>query len=234
MKTFLAIALLLAAPLASANLVSRDLLARDDGLLTLDTATGLEWLDVSLTKGLSVNEVLGGAGGWLGAGFHYADFGDLSALFTDGGLKPLSDDAPFGSIGYLYALNGEGSAGFNMAAVLGPTDVFLDTGRLITGGYVAPTPCDTWHSSICDSTDPRYTGSYTYSVRLQASRDSSHIVVSDGPVPLYQEAWGNWLVREAAQPVPEPGTTALMALGLAAIGLTRRKKIGSLWLRSVR
>jgi len=231
MKTFLAIALLLAAPLASANLVSRNLIARDDGLLTIDTATGLEWLDVSATKGLSVNDILAGSGGWLGAGFRYADFGDLSTLFTDGGMTPVADcGATFGTIGYLYCLSTEQSTGFKMAAMLGPTDIVLESGRVITGGYVAPTPCGTWHSQICDPTFDKYTGSYTEYVRLYGSSESiSYVNVSDGPVPLYRTDWGNWLVREAT-PVPEPGTTALLMVGLAALGLSKKKRVAArLW-----
>ena len=226
MKMFIAIALLLVAPLANARLVTRDLIARDDGLLTLDSSTGLEWLDVSLTKGLSVSDILAGQGGWLGAGFRYADFGDISTLFMDGaGMRPLNDDAEFGSKSFLEFMSGQGDAGLRMAAMLGPTDVYLDTGRLITGGYVAPIPCGGWTSNVCDPTSGTYTSTYTYYVRLNASSESSSVQIADGPVPLSRTDWGNYLVRETPHAVPEPSTSTLMALGLAAIAIATRRRL---------
>ena len=54
---------------AHAALVSEDLDVSGDGLLTLDTETGLHWLNFSATKGFTANQVLVDTGGWLSRGF---------------------------------------------------------------------------------------------------------------------------------------------------------------------
>jgi len=78
-------AALLAGGMANAALVKKDLFAAGDGLVTLDTATNLEWLDLTATRDLSVDAVLGGAGGWVNAGFQYASFGLVGQLLNDAG-----------------------------------------------------------------------------------------------------------------------------------------------------
>lgn len=56
--------LLSIAPKADAALISIDLFAAGDGLVTRDTATNLEWLDLTATDGESFNDVLAGLGGY--------------------------------------------------------------------------------------------------------------------------------------------------------------------------
>lgn len=61
MKKFILGASVLAASLsfsANAELMEANLKENNDGLVTLDTNTGLEWLDITLTMGMSVNQVL--------------------------------------------------------------------------------------------------------------------------------------------------------------------------------
>ena len=77
------------APAVRAELVSQDYLAPGDGLLTLDSQTGLRWLDVSATQGLSANQILAGAGGW-NSHFRYATYAELSTLFEHAGLPNLA------------------------------------------------------------------------------------------------------------------------------------------------
>ena len=45
---------------ASAALIEQDLFTSGDGLITLDTSTGLEWLDVTETLGQTYNAVAAG------------------------------------------------------------------------------------------------------------------------------------------------------------------------------
>jgi hypothetical protein len=52
------------------------------GDVTRDSATGLDWLDVNLTAGLSHDQVLGGAGGYTNAGWRFATGTELDALAT--------------------------------------------------------------------------------------------------------------------------------------------------------
>lgn len=60
--------------------------------ITQDTATGLEWLDITHTVGLSVNNVLGGAGGFLVAGFSIATVAQQNTLWGNAGIVPNSVD----------------------------------------------------------------------------------------------------------------------------------------------
>ncbi|MCK5001822.1 MAG: hypothetical protein KAS57_02300 [Gammaproteobacteria bacterium] len=82
-----------------AALVERDWLAPGDGAITWDTATGLEWLDLTETAGLSFNQVAA----QLGAGdtyeqFSYATDEQIRDLLAAVGLKEfdggLSDQGP--------------------------------------------------------------------------------------------------------------------------------------------
>jgi hypothetical protein len=68
---------------AQAELSSRDLKAPGDGLLTFDSLTGLEWLDLTETKGLSAAAVRAGAGGWASLGFRHATTAEVTQLFLD-------------------------------------------------------------------------------------------------------------------------------------------------------
>jgi hypothetical protein len=50
------------------------------GYFTRDTATGLDWLDVNLTSGLSYDAVASGAGRYIPDGWRYAPGGEIDAL----------------------------------------------------------------------------------------------------------------------------------------------------------
>jgi hypothetical protein len=68
---------------AQAALLSRGLTAPSDGLLTRDTSTGLDWLDITETSGRSYEEVRDGFGGYTTQqGFRFATTADVSALFS--------------------------------------------------------------------------------------------------------------------------------------------------------
>lgn len=73
---------------ASAALVSRDLFVVDDGLLTYDSQTNLEWLDVDLTIGESITSVQDPSAGWLGLGFEHASSSQICGLFSAYGQAP--------------------------------------------------------------------------------------------------------------------------------------------------
>ncbi|HEX7036351.1 MAG TPA: hypothetical protein VF210_11280 [Pseudomonadales bacterium] len=60
-----------------------------DGLLTLDTETGLEWLDWSYTINLSHADVASNfAPGGEFEGFRYATLSELVTLYTNVGFDP--------------------------------------------------------------------------------------------------------------------------------------------------
>ena len=86
---------------ANAALIETDLVpGSGDGLLTLDTDTNLEWLDLTETINLSFNEISGGAGGYTTIlGFRYATHEEVTALYltagvTEFGLVQLPSNIP--------------------------------------------------------------------------------------------------------------------------------------------
>ena len=75
MRRFLVLLLLL--PLSAiAALIDR-------GDSTLDTSSGLEWLDATKTAGLSYSQVVAGSGGWLTSGWRYATGAELNTLVVN-------------------------------------------------------------------------------------------------------------------------------------------------------
>lgn len=71
---------------ANATLVAQDFVSFGDGLLTLDTTTNLQWLDLSNTVGLTYLQIKDGAGGWASMGFRPATRSELANLFDGVGL----------------------------------------------------------------------------------------------------------------------------------------------------
>lgn len=71
---------LFAAGSANAELVSSDWLSEGDNLVTLDTSTGIEWLDLTQTKGMSARQVLSDS---RFEGWRLATFEELIPLFQN-------------------------------------------------------------------------------------------------------------------------------------------------------
>lgn len=144
MKRF-ALAAVVAATLplpSEAAVISRDWLAPGDGLLTLDTSTGREWLDLSQTRlglfppngNLFVpsleeryqNVVAQLPPDGLFAGFTVAKLVDVQALATSAGIDLLSSE---------YDVNGVATA--NLIELLGlPIPFSGEPGSLFTTGYL--------------------------------------------------------------------------------------------------
>jgi hypothetical protein len=80
---------------AAALVLAVDLSQPGDGLVTRDTDSGLEWLDLTLTTNLSWNEVEAGAGGWLAAGWRRATGQEVCGLMGSFGFAPSSCPSPF-------------------------------------------------------------------------------------------------------------------------------------------
>ena len=77
-------------------LIQQDLVpGSGDQLLTLDTDTNLQWLNLTATAGRSYNEVMGGFGGFTTThGFEYADGGQITELCGHAGItKGLTEPA---------------------------------------------------------------------------------------------------------------------------------------------
>ncbi len=72
--------------MANANLLEADLYNSGDALLTLDTSTGLEWLDLTETPNMAYNNLVNGVGSnWYVQGFRHASVGEVTSLFYEAG-----------------------------------------------------------------------------------------------------------------------------------------------------
>jgi hypothetical protein len=71
---------------ANATIIEADLFTPGDRLLTQDTDTGLEWLDLTQTLNLTHTDVAGGAGGWAALGFTVANLGEVFNFQKNNGL----------------------------------------------------------------------------------------------------------------------------------------------------
>ena len=207
----LLVLLLLSPPLtARGALIERDLQVPGDGLITLDSDTNLEWLDPSVTLGLSFDEVSGGAGGWLADGWRYATGAELCALFSSNvlGLSPCRSDVVQ-----------SGDAEAELAAFIG---VFSSEPAV----YAPPFVAIMGYLQDSGASEPALVGRgfagdrnlafYMFGMNqemLFVSEDNWSSAASD-------PGTGSYLVR----PVPEPGSGGLVAAGLAVLGVSARRR----------
>ena len=170
-----------------------------------DTNTGLDWLDLTATQGLSYNSVLSAmpAGGW-----HYATLADVSTLFTDAG-----GTAPFNFSGGNGSVLVQGPATDLLMSLLG------DTSPLgLPGG--AGLTSDVDPAVGCCGPYPNFIAMY-----LDLPPTTNYLLVPFGE--LYPDSSdpgvGSFLVRNTVV-VPEPVTVSLFGAGLAGAIATRRRK----------
>lgn len=193
-KTIIRITALLAfGPLtASADLIfgSCDTSAGIDGSITCDTATGLEWLDLTATQGLSVNEFLAGAGGWSTQGWLLGSESLVLDLFSR-----VSDDVNGGNI---------------LRSRLGTTQCRRVFSVTICDG-------DGWLST----STPEFYKRGIYSTAFSSSgSDGGYSISGSGTGSTKFTSVGVWAYRPPLV-VPEPGTLALLAVGIVGVGLAR-------------
>ncbi len=199
---------------AQASLIDSDLYGNGDRLITLDSATNLEWLDVTYTVGLTRQSVLAEmtAGGRFD-GFRWATRREVEALLLNAGI-PLS----FGDPNNNYF-------GGAVAHVAPFNTLFGHLGSFICGySYGVPDPesCSRIHG---------YTSTYEldgyFSPVVGISRNLNNERVGYiMATRLWENQWGDdvghYLVRESVSPVPAPPTFILMLTGLGLLGLTKR------------
>ena len=200
-------AVLLASGVAHAALVQQDLLTAGDGLITLDTATDLEWLDLTATQDLSVDQVLGGAGGWVNSGFQYASFSQVGQLLNDAGYLGSTSDY---STMRLVADNTSANAFLSDFGSTSPPD--------FTFGFMSPSPCGRTIGTDTICTD-------YVQINANGAANMGYAIPDDGPfgISIARPYVGSFLVRSV--PEPEAYATMLAGLGLLA-ALARRKRQG--------
>lgn len=192
---------------ASAILVERDLFSAGDNLLTFDTATGLEWLDVDQTIGLSFNQVTANVGGWIDLGFVYASIDQVSTLYSNAGVTDRTN-TPVSSnfAGASELLMKLGCTGFcSQANSPFQQGITFDGGSVIAGPRGVPFV----QTFLNESTARAFC--------VSAGNDCG--IADDGAL----SSIGSYLIREASA-LPEPATIALFGLGLVGLGLAAGRR----------
>ena len=176
----------------------------NNGDSTIDTGTGLEWLDLTLTQEQSYNSIVGGFGGYANQGYVHATLDQLCGLWGNAGADTPRCRSEF-NVGTEHISQGSYDL---LTTLLGRTDV-NGTWGLFDGGFI----------------ESRLTG---YGC-INGIDPNTCFEMMTGPLTVYRQLkWGiidrthgrvgNWLVR-----VPEPSIAVLMASGLMIFGVARRK-----------
>jgi len=208
------VSLLLLPFTARANLLSLDLNAFGDGLITFDTTTDLQWLDLSQTAGWATNNLVSefGVGGAY-EGWRYATVFEWQHLIQEGGLQPGVTAHNPSDPGLTYTAADLQA----MLYLLGAPGYSGETINFVSQGSVGTT----WNDYFGPG-GPAY-------ATWNLSPDLTFNGNGDFYVGSYDETWdpavanpyGHYLVRTS---VPEPASLTLFGLGLAGLGILRRRK----------
>ena len=181
----------------ASTLTAGDLFAAGDGLLTLDSATGLEWLDLTSTKNISPTAILGDAGGWIGLGFGLATSAQVSALFLNSAVGVTLTTT-------LVGPNFTGAT--NLLTLMGQTGGPPTSPRGVGWTADGPSPGNQYQPFYLTSSTP----------------DEGTLTSPDGATTPSADLFvGNFLVRATA--VPEPTTLLLLSMGLAGLVVSRKR-----------
>lgn len=206
---------------AQAALVSQDSEYGVD-TITLDTETGLEWLDWDLTLGLSFDEVsaeLGTGGGY--DGFRFATGDEVAVLWANAGIVDIATEGPIG---------GEDFTAANYAPAIALVVLLGDTGLggnltegLTADAGSAPGSQVVAELQLCTPAQP-------VPCRLLGAEFASALASlgpNDQPADQGSGIIGSALVRDAAV-VPLPGASWLAISGFVAVAARARRTRPSL------
>lgn len=214
-RAVLLVALLgLFSPPAEADLIEADHPGFGPASLTVDTVTGLRWLDMNEAEGLPFDQVSleFGLGGDF-EGFRHATVAEVVSLWNAAGIPcppTLACD-----------LNVFDDPGADLLLpLIGPTQITATS--IIAEGIVAeagPIPGEHHVGSLegarffPDHTQVGFTGGF--------------------PDDNFPNGKGHWLVVSDVAPIPEPNAALLFAVGAVVVGVALRRGSGSESIRSL-
>ncbi len=200
-----------------------------DHTFLTDSATGLDWLDVTTTAGMSFSYVSSqlSAGGQF-AGWHYATGDQLNALVSNYSGVAIA-------AGFYGQVNMEPDHVDGLVTLLGSTlDSYMLANYGVTwdsaSGYAEGQGIDYTYGILADAYTPNPDWRRT-AIIYDDDRSPFHADLFWGgdygavsPADTYGNV-GSFLVRDQiAAPVPEPETYAMLLAGLGLIGLTARRR----------
>lgn len=132
MKKILAISLLtsvLFSASSNAELISGSFLEANDNLITLDTTTGLEWLDLTLTRGMTVDAIMNDSyfAGWRVATRSESDHFVVGSYTSGNGIDLISKTV---ELDYAYGIYEYSSGSYTMSGAYS-----WNSGYSAYGGY---------------------------------------------------------------------------------------------------
>ncbi len=198
-----ALSLSLVAAQAQATLIQEDDASFGANSITFDDATGLRWLDLTVTNLQSYNSVLAQqTTGGTYEGYRFATRAEVEQLFTGQGVQTVSgmpQSANFGS---------------GASSILGATTLI---------SYLGVTESQAPRGSRGFFDSSAATNAQAYRLYVWGSGDittvaTSNTVAKSSTTASYM-GHGSFLVQ-----VPEPGTGLLLAAGLAGIAVAGRRQ----------
>ena len=196
-----------ASQLAHATLLQMDWQSAGDGLVVLDTNTGLEWLNLSVTAGNSI--LATEADSSVYGPFRWATNSEVDGL--------LSTYLTYASVALHYGDNADFAATVDFVNLLGPS---WDP----TGPYAIA-------QGVTRDAVPGKTGNFVYGLGFAQFWDDSnprYRYMTNSQNCCWAEysfnsTVGSWLVRDSQFSAPEPGTLFLLSLSLFGLGYRRKR-----------
>jgi len=206
---------------------------QDHGVYTRDVSSGLDWLDVTETRGMSYNQVQDQMGvGDIYEGWRYATYSELDTLILDFGYTPSTSSCLHGNLVCDYLEGGDSQLVELMIMTLGDTQdahfdevsLFQDhstSGAGLTYGLLSTQVSRSGYQdvgvifdqeNIYRDSGKEYIDSpdSLLSIGMNSSQDSINPLI------------GSFLVR--ATEVPEPATLSLLSIGLIGLGFARKRQ----------